>query len=140
MEQPTQRESATRTYLHFLAYALPGFGFLIFTNLVLLPRIDVIWDQAGEPAAKAEWVLNLCKSFTSYFYFVTPPLILSFVLLEKFWPRWQTLRRSVIRATTWILNFFLMTVITWVSVSACLAVPMVLPKSGESARFPGDSK
>jgi hypothetical protein len=134
MNSHPPQETAARTYLHFLAYVLPSACFVIFATIILLPRLEVIWDQAGQRAAMAEWVIELCRAFLDYFYYVVGSIVGALVLLEKFWARWQTLRSSTIRCLTWVLTFSVMAGLTWIAVSACLAVPMASPKPGTAAQ------
>lgn len=140
MNSPSPRESAARTYLHLLAYGLPSACVVVFATIILLPRIEVIWDLAGEGAAKAEWVIELCRAFFDYFYYFVGSIIGGLVLLESFWLGWQTLRSSIIRCLTWVLTFSVLAGITWVSVSACLAVPMVLKKTGQPVQKQAEPK
>jgi hypothetical protein len=120
-------EPAARTYIHLIAYSLPATVFWFFSDVVLMPRIEVIWQKAGESATKASWVIDLSRAFVDRFYFVLAGILIILVLLEKNWPRWQSLRRPVIRILAWLFTFCVMAIVTWTAVTACLVVPMALP-------------
>jgi hypothetical protein len=119
-------EPAARTYLRFIAYSVPATVFWVFADVVLMPRIEVIWQQAGERAAQATWVINVSRGFVDHFIYVLAGLIVIFVLFEKTWPRWQVLRCPLLGFLGWLLTFGVMAGVTWTAVAACLVVPMVL--------------
>jgi hypothetical protein len=135
MNSQPPRETALRTYFHLTAYGLPLLFFTLFAQTILFPRIETIWERAGERAAKAQWVINLCRGFFDNFYFVLFGLALILGLLESFWSRWPAWRSSVIRTLTWSLTICVLSLLTWTGVAAGLAVPMVL-KPDKAAQTP----
>ena len=135
MNPSPPRETALRSYLHLIAYGLPLVSFVFFAGTILLPRIEQIWMLAGERAAKAEWIIQLCWAFEDHFIYIILLLVFILALLESFWSRWPTWRSSVIRIFTWMLTILVLSFLTWTGVTACLAVPMVL-KPATAAQTP----
>ena len=125
VEPQPVRESGLKTYLGLAAYGLPAMAFVIFSTVVVLPRVAAVWQQAGAQTRQATWVLGLCEIFTFKFnYFIGAVGV--FILLEQCWARWPAIRSRVVRSFTWILTMLVLTGITWTSVTALLVVPMVL--------------
>jgi hypothetical protein len=121
-------ETAKQTYFHGLAYVLPTTAFWLFADFILMPRIELIWEQAGNRAARAVWVINLSRAFADHFHYIIAGIVLILVLLEHTWPRWPEIRRPAIRFLAWLFTFSVMACITWTGVAACLAAPMALSK------------
>ncbi|HRH97038.1 MAG TPA: hypothetical protein PLB55_13945 [Prosthecobacter sp.] len=126
-ETPPVRESGLKTYLHLAAYRLPALAFVIFSTVVVLPRVVAVWKHAGIQVKDAEWwILGLCEIFTFNFNYFLGGAVIVFIVLEKGWARWPSIRSRVVRTFTWILTMLVLAGITWTSVTALLVVPMVL--------------
>lgn len=100
--------------------------FVIFSTVVVLPRVAAVWQHAGSQAGQAKWVLGLCEIFTFNFNYFIGGAVILFIVLEQCWPRWTSLRSRAVRAFTWVLTMLVLAGITWTSVTALLVVPMVL--------------
>lgn len=127
------QETATRSYLHLLAYGLPSALFVIFASVVLVPRLETIWSEVNQ-RAEAEWILVLCQAFTLNFYFIAGALVLFFVIIERVWAGWSRVRRRVVRCITWLATMLVMAGMTWMAVTALLVVPMAIVKAKKEAK------
>ncbi|MBL9177757.1 MAG: hypothetical protein JNM65_06825 [Verrucomicrobiaceae bacterium] len=64
--------------------------------------------------------------FTFNFNYFLGGAVIVFIVLEKCWGRWPSIRSRAVRTFTWILTMLVLAGITWTSVTALLVVPMVL--------------
>ena len=135
-----QTDRGLRPYLHLLAYGVPSAFFVIFASLVLLPRVERIWEMAGPKVSKAEWVIDLCRTFVDNFYFLSVGGVLLFIALEKMWPGWQAVRRPAIKTLAWVITFSVMTCMTWVCVTTCLAIPVTRSKAAQDGQTTAPSR
>ncbi len=129
-----------RPYLHLLAYGLPSALFVIFASMVLLPKVEKIWEAAGTRVSKAEWVIDLCRTFVDNFNFIVLAIVLLFVALENLWPGWQTIRKPAIKTLSWLVTFSVMSCMTWLCVTTCLALPAIISKLAQDGQVVAPSK
>lgn len=129
-----------RPYLHLLAYGVPSAFFVIFASIILLPKVEQIWKVAGARVSKAEWVIGLCHTFVDNFNFIIIAIILFFIALENLWPGWQAVRRPVIKVIAWLVTFSVMSCMTWLCVTTCLALPAILAKPAQDGQAVAPSK
>ncbi|HRJ07289.1 MAG TPA: hypothetical protein PK490_04300 [Prosthecobacter sp.] len=134
------RESALRSYLQLAAYGIPCLFFVVFADLVLIPRMLKIWSEVGGKEPEANWIFDLCSIFVVYFQFFAGAAAALFVILEKTWPAWQRLRSPVLRITAWLLNFAVMLGMTWMAVAALLVAPKAVAMHRQKLEPNGGSK
>lgn len=134
METPPQKEKATQTYLHFAAYGLPALLLIIFANLVLLPKIEMLWAEAGAAEVKHQWIIQISRGFGDNFNFILGLLTVCFLILEKTSKLWPLLRSRIVRGLTWLMTFCVLLGMTWIAVTASLAGSIAIGKLKRAAQ------
>lgn len=117
---------AVRVYLRTAAFLFPLSVFLGFNNIFLAPKVREIWHLAGITAPNANAVLTLAGTVGSYTFFLTFGFIVLIAVLEGFVPGWKKIRSLSMDILIWLAMVATLVGITALTVSVCIAVPVVL--------------
>ena len=101
---PAGTESATRTYWRAILFLSPAFLAWLFSYVLILPTLKVVWEKAGINSSRAQWVVYGSNFLMYNGRLVIPGVVLLFVLLELYSSSWPRYRRIVISCVTFILN------------------------------------
>ena len=89
-------DSALRTYVAAILFLLPAFFTWLFTNIILVPRLWVAWEQAGITNTRALLVMLVSSYFANYFGIIAAVVGLVLLLLEFCFAAWRRYRRITV--------------------------------------------
>lgn len=119
-------EPAWRTYLGAGAFLVPALLVWVFANLVMLPRVEKIWEMAGLSDSRAQWLIDLSRGLSNNLNFVAMGVGAVFVFLELRWSRWPRYRSGTIWTATFLINSAVLIGMVMICICATLAVPHLL--------------
>ena len=117
--------NAWRTYLRAIVFLIPSALAWSFAGEFLLPRVQLIWRQAGLTASNAQWLMDSSSSFTRSMPYSFAAAFLILVLVEILWSAWPRFRRIVVACATLIFHTAVLADITSIAIAACLAAPLL---------------
>jgi hypothetical protein len=123
---PPQSREVWKFYLFCVVYLLPSLFFFVFASLVVFPKAQKLWLDAGSTVFNARWLLECNGVIISSIIWITPVLVLLFSFLElkvRGWPRW---RKPITAGLVILLNTYALTAVTASAVTMGLAATSVM--------------
>jgi hypothetical protein len=121
-------ESAWVTYIRFALVVIPSGMVLLFAKVFVFPKVLVLWNDAGLTGSRVQWLIDSTSFLLVGFATVLSVSGLMFLFLELREGGWKQFRPWVVLFVAAILNLAVLSSITMMSISACLAAPLVAYK------------
>jgi type II secretory pathway component PulF len=120
-------KQALRDYGGFLLYFAPCLFVLAFTNVILVPRFEMVMAKPEEDfPAVLSTMISTFRYFVQYFFFVVPALIIGIVFAEVFSRRWRAFRSIFFSAARFLIVLSTLIVLLILATTTLVLVPMVL--------------
>jgi hypothetical protein len=96
-----------------------------FAFIVLLPKLETLWRDAGLSGSRAQWLMNAARGFYDNFYYILYGVVFLVMVLELRVKSWRRHRRLFLFIITFLLNSAVIFGILAVATDALLAVPLL---------------
>ncbi len=127
-ERPLPVESGFKTYGFAFAILFPVVFLFIFSNLVIVPKLERIWTAAGLESSSAWWLMGTVRLvFDNGKGLIGIGLVL-LLLMERFFAGWPARRRAVVLFVTVVINSAMLIALTFATLSVLLAAPLLAGK------------
>lgn len=120
MDPPTPR---WRIYVRFVIWALPAFLALLFSAVILLPRLEKNWEAFGTgqfDETPAEWLIDTTPFLLDNFRWLLIGFLLVAAAWEIFTRRRPNLRHWFYEIAAWLFNLVALAQIIFVAILALL--------------------
>ena len=74
----------------------------LFSIVILMPRLERVWEHVGQHSARITTLIDLSRAFVDYGRIILVAAIGLALLLEQFAPWWPIYRRSIMAAFVFI--------------------------------------
>ena len=95
-----EQNSALRTYIRSLALLIPTILIWFFVTVLLVPKLEQLWHDAGLTGSKAQWLIVVSRGFKDSFYFIIVGVVILLSLLEYSWTTWPRYRGIAVTCAT----------------------------------------
>jgi hypothetical protein len=113
------------TYLGAILLTVPALALLIFSVIVHLPRLELLWRNAGLDGSRAQWLLDACRFVPNNLEFIFSGVLLLLILVELSWPGWRRWRRFVLFGAAFAVQMGVMLELAFVTTASQLAAGKV---------------
>jgi hypothetical protein len=120
------------TYLIALTLIIPPAMLLAFSIVIHLPKLEVIWREAGIDNTRAQWLLELCRFLPNNFYFLVAAGMIFLVIIECSWKGWARWRKLAVYGAVFLFHLFVMLELAFVATASQLAVGKMLANMKDS--------
>ena len=119
-------EARWRTYLKGAAFLIPALSILAFFCVFLLPKLQMIWRDAGFDESSARSALHVAAFIIEHGLVLSATIILILVLLEWRSARWPRYRRASVDVAAFLVNTAVLVFITAMFMTALISAPALL--------------
>lgn len=104
MSSPPLRNSAVvwKDYALALLWMVPPTLAWLFSIVILMPRLERVWEHVGQHSAGISTLIDLSRAFVDYGQFIFVVVMGLALFLEKFASWWPIYRRSILAAFVFI--------------------------------------
>ena len=127
-------EHPAASYIRFALAVLPSATFLKFAEIFLYPKVQALWKDAGLAGGKVQWLADYTEILCAAFVPLLGLTILGSIAMEFRERTWRWMRSWALILAGAGLNLIVLFAITFMTISACLAAPVLAYKDKPKPR------